>query len=36
VIDREKFALKWLRGDFKAIPDVDTANVERMLTAVNA
>ena len=35
-IDREKFGLKWLRGDFKAIPDVDAANADRILTAVNA
>ena len=35
-IEREKFALKWLRGDFKAIPDVDAANADRILTAVNA
>ena len=35
-IDREKFALKWLRGDFKAIPDVNTSDPNRILTAVNA
>ncbi|HEX5220141.1 MAG TPA: hypothetical protein VFZ59_11290 [Verrucomicrobiae bacterium] len=35
-IDREKFALKWLRGDFKAIPEVDSANADWILTAVIA
>lgn len=35
-IDPEKFALKWLRADFKGIPDVVTANAVRILTAVNA
>lgn len=35
-IDREKFALKWLRGDFQSIPEIDAANSERILTAINA
>jgi hypothetical protein len=34
-IDRKKFALKLLRGVFKAIPDVDAANAQRILGALN-